>query len=227
MHIRTFSQSSCCHPPRVSNVYTTNCATGLGVEQVKRQMCLTINRRVCIKETEKELGCTRSLEFLKLFSSNRRFLLFKLKMNVDFFSFLDTIAAEKRVQCSGSVKKSKSLSLFREREGGERGSSSSNPTGPHIAYGSSLRSGRSPSISPGTSSTRTTPGGGRGRRHVSQPAESFSRFVIIQQIITQQCQDLLAIFQSAPLKTQVHEEEPACGRRMTTWVRWKERSHTE
>lgn len=41
-------------------------------------------------------------------------------MNVDFFSFLDTIAAEKRVQCSGSVKKSKSLSLFREREGGER-----------------------------------------------------------------------------------------------------------
>lgn len=36
----------------------------------------------------------------------------------------------------------------------------SNPAGPRIAYGSSLRLGRSPSISPGTSSTRRTPEAG-------------------------------------------------------------------
>lgn len=34
----------------------------------------------------------------------------------------------------------------------------SNPAGPRIVCGSSLRRGRSPSISPGTSSTHTTPG---------------------------------------------------------------------
>lgn len=43
----------------------------------------------------------------------------------------------------------------------KEGTTLSNPAGPHTASGSSLRWGRSPSISPGTTSTQTTPAGER------------------------------------------------------------------
>ena len=73
---------------------------------------------------------------------------------------------EKSSECSGSFQgvRSDSLGLSDGGEGGG-GAPPSNPAGPHIAYGSSLRLGRSPSIAPGTSSTRMTPGGGKGGKN--------------------------------------------------------------
>lgn len=43
----------------------------------------------------------------------------------------------------------------------------SNPTGPRIVSGNSPQWGRSPNISPGTSSTRRIPGGRRGQKNMS------------------------------------------------------------
>lgn len=79
------------------------------------------------------------------------------------------MAAENVPACVvGSVILVKSSSVSVRKEGqwgrGEVRPPPFNPAGPRIVYGSSLQSGRSPSISPGTSSTRRTPAGERKRR---------------------------------------------------------------
>lgn len=61
-----------------------------------------------------------------------------------------------------------------------------NPAGPRIVYGSSLQSGRSPSISPGTSSTRRTPAGER-----KKPCLLYMLMKII--IIHFSCSGLLSV----------------------------------
>lgn len=69
--------------------------------------------------------------------------------------------------CFGNRVKSSSMSFFQVEAKWRLGfraadeAARSNPAGPHIAYGSSLQWGRSPSISPGTSSTRMIPEKGR------------------------------------------------------------------
>lgn len=81
--------------------------------------------------------------------------------------------------CSGNRVKSSSMSFFQVEAKWRLGfraadeATRSNPAGPHIAYGSSLQWGRSPSISPGTSSTRMTPEKGREWFKGSTAAHSF------------------------------------------------------
>lgn len=102
-----------------------------------------------------------------------------VRIQIFFFFFPLYIFRHYDGVCFGNRVKSSSMSFFQVEAKWRLGfraadkAARSNPAGPHIAYGSSLQWGRSPSISPGTSSTRMTPEKGKEWFKGATTAHSF------------------------------------------------------